>query len=88
MKLNKLLVLIFITTNCTFRCAQILHTKSFAVILDTNRIIKGNIVPDFKFQNLKEDFLEFENTTDISFRIKKSAITVANKIELLREIRR
>ncbi|MFA5670034.1 MAG: hypothetical protein WC967_12365 [Balneolaceae bacterium] len=61
---------------------QILHTESFAVILDTSNVIKGNIVPDFKFQNLKEDLIEFENTTDISFRLKNNAITLANKIEL------
>lgn len=67
----------FVTVN-----GQVLHTESFSVILDTTKIIKGSIVPDFKFQNQKEDLIEFENTTDISFRIKKSAITVANKIEL------
>ena len=62
--------------------AQVLHTESFSVILDTTKIIKGSIVPDFKFQNLKKDLIEFENTADISFRINKSAITIANKIEL------
>ena len=61
---------------------QILHTESFSVILDTSKLIKGNIVPDFKFQNLKENLIEFENTSDITFRMKKSAITIANKIEL------
>ncbi len=61
---------------------QILHTESFSVILDTTKRIKGSVVPDFRFQNLKEDFFAFENTSDISFRIKKSAITIANKIEL------
>ena len=62
--------------------AQILHAESFTVILDTSKFIKGKIVPDFKFQNLKEDLIEFENTSDISFRFKKNAITIANKIEL------
>ncbi len=82
MKLQGLLLLVFVTANCVFSFGQILHTESFAVILDSNRVIKGNIVPDFKFQNLKEDLLEFENTTDITLRLKQSAITIANKIEL------
>jgi len=82
MKLNKFLILIIITLNFTFSFAQILHSERFAVILDTSRTIKGSIVPDFKFQNLKEDLIEFENTANITFKIKKSAITFANKIEL------
>jgi hypothetical protein len=62
--------------------AQILHTENFAVILDTTKNFKGSVIPDFKFQNLKENLLEFENTANISFRIKNSAFTIANKIEL------
>ncbi|MEE4196068.1 MAG: hypothetical protein V2I54_00360 [Bacteroidales bacterium] len=62
--------------------AQILHTESFSVILDTTRKIKGSIVPDFKFENQKKDLVEFENISDITFLIKNSALTFANKIEL------
>ncbi len=61
---------------------QILHTESFSVILDSSKTIKGSIVPDFKFQNQKKDLIEFENTSDISYRGKAHAITLANKIEL------
>jgi hypothetical protein len=62
--------------------SQILHSESFSVILDTSKVVKGRILPDFKFQNQKEDLFEFESTSDISFRLKKHAITIANKIEL------
>jgi hypothetical protein len=82
MKSRGILILILISINYFLSFGQILHTESFAVILDTTRVVKGNIVPDFKFQNLKKDLIEFENTTDISFKIKESAITIANKIEL------
>jgi len=82
MKLRLLFILFLFITNSIIAMGQILHTESFAVILDTSNVIKGNIVPDFKFQNLKEDLIEFENTTDISFRLKNNAITLANKIEL------
>lgn len=64
--------------------AQILHTENFAVILDTTKKFKGSIIPDLQFQNQKEDLLEFENTANISFRLKNNAITIANKIELSR----
>lgn len=62
--------------------AQILHTENFALILDTTRVFKGSVIPDFKFQNQKEDLLEFENTANISIRIKNNAFTIANKIEI------
>ena len=62
--------------------AQVLHTESFAVILDTTKSFKGSIIPDFKFQNQKEDLIEVENNANISFRLKNNAITMANKIEL------
>jgi hypothetical protein len=61
---------------------QILHTENFTVILDTTKTIQGSIIPDFKFKNLKENLLEFENTADLSIRFKKSAVTFANKIEI------
>ena len=70
---------------CPFNASsQILHTENFAVILDTTKKFKGSVIPNFKFQNQKRDLLEFENTANISFRIKNNAITLANKIELSR----
>ena len=63
--------------------AQILFSESFSVIIDTNKRVKGNITPDFKFQTQKENLLEFQNLGDITFRLnKKNAFSVANKIEL------
>lgn len=62
--------------------AQILHAESFSVILDTSKMIKGSIVPDFKFQNQKEDLIEFENISDVTFRRHNNALSIANKIEL------
>ena len=82
MNIRFLILPILFTINIICSYGQIIHTESFAVILDTSKIIKGSIVPDFKFQNLKKDLIEFENTADISFKIRKSAITVANRIVL------
>ena len=73
---------LFLFIGITESLGQILHAESFSVILDSTQKIKGSIVPDFEFQNQKKDLLEFENTSDISFRFKKNAITLANKIEL------
>ena len=81
-KIRTLLTLLFFSGIYFSAQGQILHSESFAVILDTSKVIKGNIVPDFKLQTQKEDLIEFENTTDITFRLNKNAITVANKIEL------
>jgi len=61
--------------------SQVLHTESFNVVLDTAKILKGNFTPNFRYRNLKEDFLEIENTTDISIRLKNHALTIANRIE-------
>jgi hypothetical protein len=80
---TKLILLIGILTLLSSKSStQILHTESFSVIIDTSKKIKGNFLPNFKFQNLKEDLIEFENTSDLTFRFKKNAITVANKFEL------
>ncbi|MFP4024454.1 MAG: hypothetical protein ACLFVR_07990 [Thiohalospira sp.] len=75
------LLLIFLI-NIVKVSAQILHTENFSVILDTTKKIKGSIVPDFRFENQKKNLIEFENVSDITFLIKKSALTFANKIEL------
>lgn len=77
-------VLLLISCLSFVATGQILHTEAFSVILDTNKIVKGSIIPDFKWQNQKENLLEFENLTNISFRIKNNALTIANKIEASR----
>lgn len=61
--------------------SQVQHTENFNVILDTAKVIKGNITPSFRYRNLKEDYLEIGNTSDLSVRINNHAFTVANKIE-------
>jgi len=61
--------------------AQILHTESFNIILDTSKVIKGSTMPSFRYRNVKEEFIEIENTADVSFRINKHALTIANKLE-------
>lgn len=61
---------------------QILFTESFNVILDTTKFIQGSITPDLEFQTQKDNLLEFENMADMSIRIGRSGITLANKIEL------
>ncbi|MFO7939705.1 MAG: hypothetical protein R6U66_08150 [Bacteroidales bacterium] len=77
-----LLMPIFWTHVVTSR-AQLLHTESFSVILDSSRTIQGAIVPNLEFQTQAEDLLEFENIADFSFRLTpKHAFTIANKIEL------
>lgn len=76
--------LLVFTCLCFVAASQILHTESFAVILDTSKTVKGSIIPDFKWQNQKENLLEFENLANISFRIKNNALTIANKIEASR----
>lgn len=61
--------------------AQILHTESFKVILDTSKVIKGSSMPSFRYRNVKKEFIEIENTADVSFRINNHALTIANKLE-------
>ncbi|QKG80039.1 DUF481 domain-containing protein [Tenuifilum thalassicum] len=80
--MKKAIILLMLVLLFHLSESQVLHTESFAVILDTSKTIKGSFTPDFKFQNLKKDLLEFENTTDITFKFKGNAITIANKIEL------
>ena len=53
------------------------------MIIDSTKIVKGSILPDFKFQTQKKNLTEFENLADISVKLGKGhAITIANKIEL------
>src|SRR5690554_2421071 len=61
--------------------SQVLHSESFNVVLDTSRVVKGNFTPGFRFRNVKKDYLEIENTSDISIRLKNHALTLANKVE-------
>lgn len=61
--------------------AQVLHTENFNVVIDTSKVLKGNFTPNFRHRNLKEDFMEISNTTDVSIRIKSHAFTVANRVE-------
>ena len=51
------------------------------MILDTTKVFKGSIIPDFKFQNQKLNLIEFENNVNMSIRFKNNALTIANKIE-------
>ena len=77
-------VLVTITTLFTCRekaAAQVLHTENFNVVIDTSKVLKGNFTPNFRYRNLKEDFLEINNTADISIRIKNHAFTIANRVE-------
>lgn len=64
--------------------AQVLHTESFSVIIDTSRNIKGSIIPNFEYQNQKKNLILFENLSDISIRFDDHALTFSNKIELSR----
>lgn len=61
--------------------AQVLHTENFNVVIDTTKVLKGNFTPSFRYRNLKENFLEIANITDVSVRFGKNAFTVANRIE-------
>ena len=61
--------------------AQILYTENFNVILDTSTIVKGSFMPSFRYRNVKKEFIEIENTADVSFRMNNHAITIANKLE-------
>lgn len=61
--------------------AQVLHTENFNVILDSAKNVKGSLMPSFRYRNVKKEFIEIENTADITFRINKHAFTIANKLE-------
>lgn len=61
--------------------AQVLHTENFNVILDTTQVLKGEFNPFLRYRNLKNDLIELENISDLSFRLKNHGLTLANKIE-------
>tara|TARA_Y100001972_G_scaffold127817_1_gene186013 strand:+ start:3884 stop:4588 length:705 start_codon:yes stop_codon:yes gene_type:complete len=52
--------------------------------MDTTKMIKGSFTPSFRYRNLKESYFEIANTTDISLRFNKHAITAANRLEYAR----
>ena len=77
-----LLITLFVLLNFNKVFGQILHSENFAVIFDTSKTIKGNVIPNLQFQNLKADLFKFENNADITLKIKNGALTIANKMEL------
>jgi len=81
MKICYIFISILLILSCQITYAQILHTESFSVILDTTKWIEGSIIPDLEYQTQKKDLIEFENNTNISFHFNNHAITIANKIE-------
>lgn len=82
MKISILFVVIIFTLFPTQRAtSQVLHTEDFNVIIDTSKTLKGNFAPNFRYRNLKEDFLQLANTADVSLRFGKHAFTIANRIE-------
>lgn len=77
-------LILFCVSLCTLGGlrAQILPTENFSLILDTTKTVKGNVLPNFRFQNLKENVFTFENTSDLTVRLTNHAFTLANKFEL------
>jgi len=84
MRYYKLIYLILGVILINTSYGQVLHSENFNVILDTTKVIKGSFVPSFRYRNVKQKFFEVENTADISFRVKRHAFTIANKLEYSR----
>ncbi|MDZ4713838.1 MAG: DUF481 domain-containing protein [Cytophagales bacterium] len=61
--------------------AQILFAESFNVILDSTRKVKGSITPEVKIQTQKELLVELKNQADITMRLGRNNLTLANKVE-------
>lgn len=78
---NRFALLAFVLCLSLTGQSQVLHTENFNVILDTTKRIKGSFTPNFRFRNLQEEYLELENTTDLSILIKNHGITGANRLE-------
>jgi hypothetical protein len=81
MKKRYLLPIVLFTLLFNTLHSQILHTESFNVIMDSTRVLKGSFSPSFRFRNVRETFLEIENSADISLRFGDHMLTIANKLE-------
>lgn len=64
-----------------YSSGQILFSESFTVILDSTKLVKGSITPELKIQTQKELLVEFTNRADLTVRMKKNSLTIANKVE-------
>jgi hypothetical protein len=60
--------------------AQVIFTESFTVILDSARV-RGSITPEIRIRTQKKVLTEIDNLADVSIRIRKSRLTLANRIE-------
>ena len=60
--------------------SQVIFTESFTVILDSARI-RGSITPEIRIRTQKKVLTEIDNLADVSIRIQKSSLTLANRIE-------
>lgn len=79
---NSVIILVFLLyVICHSLNAQVLHTENFNVILDSAKNVKGSLMPSFRYRNVKKEFIEIENTADITFRFNNHAFTIANKLE-------
>ncbi|MEX0982219.1 MAG: hypothetical protein WD577_10420 [Bacteroidales bacterium] len=61
--------------------AQVLHTESFNVILDSTKTVKGSFMPSFRYRNVQKEYVEIENTADFTIRSNSHALTFANNID-------
>lgn len=76
------IILIYLFLNLFTICkGQILFSESFTVILDSSKSIKGSITPELKIQTQKKTLVEITNLADLSIKLKKNYLTVANKVE-------
>jgi len=77
-----LLILIWLFTALGYSLnAQILHNESFSVTIDSSKKVKGSFMPSFRYINVQMEYIEIENTADITFRFNTHAFTFANKLE-------
>jgi hypothetical protein len=60
--------------------SQVIFTESFTVILDSARV-RGSITPELRIRTQKKVLTEIDNLADVSIRIKRSRLTLANRIE-------
>lgn len=81
MKITRWISILIFTVTVHSVKGQILYTENFNVILDTSKIVKGSFMPSFRYRNVKKEFIEIENTADVSIRIHNHAVTLANKLE-------